>query len=84
MMIVIAFLTAEKFNRTIGDDFIEVHVGGCSRAALQGVHGELIGKTTGRYFITGLLNDLGFFGGKMAGFGIGQTAGLFYLGQERE
>ena len=41
---IIALLPAQQFDGPVGDDFVQVHVGGSAGAALQGIHRELVGQ----------------------------------------
>ncbi len=78
---VIALDAAEDFDGAVGDNFIDVHVGGCSGPALKSVDGELIGKLSGGCFVACFFYRVGFFGRQITILGVGLCAGFFDLGQ---
>src|SRR6266851_4123387 len=67
---------AGDFDGAIGDDLVDVHVGLRAAAGLPDAQREVLVEFSGDDFISGLDNELGFFGGELAEILIDERGGL--------
>ena len=78
---VIALDAAQQFNGPVGNDLVGVHIGRRARAALDGVHNELVVELAADDLVTGGDDGLGLFLIQGSGVAVGHGGGLFDLGQ---
>ena len=58
--IVAALFSAQQLIGTVGNDFVDVHVGAGSGASLDGIDDEFLFEFSTDHFITGTNNRVGF------------------------
>ena len=78
---VVAFCPSQTLNGAVGDDFVGVHVGGCTCTALDGVADKLVMKLSGKNLVTNLANGIFDFGVKFSHVVIANCAGFFDFGK---
>ncbi len=80
-MRVIALFMPKQFQRTIGDNLVCIHVGGCARTALNDIDHELIVQCAITDFAAGTHNRIQMLAAQQAELMIGQRCGFFDEGQ---
>ena len=80
-VLIVAALVAHQLQRTVGDHFVGVHIGGGAGAALDHIHHKMLVQRAGADFGAGGDNRPALGLGQQAQLGIGFGGGLLDAGQ---
>ena len=76
-VLILSALMSHQFQRTIGNHFISIHVGGSSGSALNHVHRKLVVILSFQYFFTGFEDSIRLFFRQQIQFTVGNSSPHF-------